>query len=301
MNKTIQQLRGLAIIAVVIIHTCPGGVPGVLIRPFVNFAVAMFIFLSGYLTRIEFNGGTMKKRMSKVLIPYVVFSVIYMVVNGTIHQPILTVIRIFLFGSASYHLYYILVYIQLVLITPLALRLARSKDWPVGLFITPVFMLFFRYIVPIFDVSILNRSIHKIFLFWFLYYYIGILLGNGIYKPKIRSKNLILLYCVACVVQIMEGVIWLRLGYADISVTQLKASSLIASVVACLIAYRMIEEKQGKIYPVLVKIGDWSFGIYLIHCLFIFALPFPINTVVALTVSCCLVFSYYKIKPSGFR
>ena len=297
MNKTIQQLRGLAIIAVIIIHTCPGGVPGVLIRPLVNFAVAMFLFLSGYLTRLEFNRATMKKRITKVLIPYVAFSVVYMATNGTIRQPITTIIRIVLLGSASYHLYYILVYVQLVLITPLTVRLARSKAWRVGLVITPVFIMLFRYIVPLFDSSILNSSIHKVFLFWFLYYYIGILIGNGIYKPKIRSKNLVALYCASYVVQIAEGVIWLRLGYSDISVTQLKLSSVLTSVMACLIAYRMIEEKQGKIYPVLVKIGDWSFGIYLVHCLFIFALPFPINTMVSLLLSCGLVFSYFKIIP----
>lgn len=50
-NTTIQIFRAFAIIAVVIIHTLPLGYWQVLIRPFVNFAVAAFLFLSGYLTK----------------------------------------------------------------------------------------------------------------------------------------------------------------------------------------------------------------------------------------------------------
>lgn len=51
-DKKIQILRGIAIIAVVAIHTVRGDI-SIIIRPFINFAVAMFIFLSGYLTKIE--------------------------------------------------------------------------------------------------------------------------------------------------------------------------------------------------------------------------------------------------------
>ena len=47
-NTKIQVLRAMAIVSVVIIHTCGS----VYIRPFVNFCVALFIFLSGYLTKI---------------------------------------------------------------------------------------------------------------------------------------------------------------------------------------------------------------------------------------------------------
>lgn len=48
-NTKIQALRAIAIIAVVIIHTWGS----IYIRPLVNFCVALFIFLSGYLTKIS--------------------------------------------------------------------------------------------------------------------------------------------------------------------------------------------------------------------------------------------------------
>lgn len=49
-SKKIQILRGLAIIAVVFIHNTPGGLAQVFCRPFLNFSVGLFLFLSGMLS-----------------------------------------------------------------------------------------------------------------------------------------------------------------------------------------------------------------------------------------------------------
>ena len=49
-STKIQILRGLAIVAVVFIHTTPGGLTQVICRPFLHFAVGMFLFLSGLLS-----------------------------------------------------------------------------------------------------------------------------------------------------------------------------------------------------------------------------------------------------------
>ena len=48
-NTKIQILRAIAIIAVVMIHTCPDGIMQVYASPFINFSVATFLFLSGYM------------------------------------------------------------------------------------------------------------------------------------------------------------------------------------------------------------------------------------------------------------
>lgn len=54
-NHRIQILRAFAIIAVVMIHTSPPAAGQVIFRPFINFGVATFLFLSGYLTKIDNN------------------------------------------------------------------------------------------------------------------------------------------------------------------------------------------------------------------------------------------------------
>ena len=43
-STKIQELRGLATIAVVFIHTTPGGMAQVICRPFLNFSVGIFPF-----------------------------------------------------------------------------------------------------------------------------------------------------------------------------------------------------------------------------------------------------------------
>ena len=47
------MFRGMAIIAVVMIHTTPAGQWQIFCKPFINFAVAAFVFLSGYLTKTD--------------------------------------------------------------------------------------------------------------------------------------------------------------------------------------------------------------------------------------------------------
>ena len=82
-SRKVQVLRALAIIAVVAIHTCPSGLPQVIVRPFVNFGVGLFLFLSGWLTREnDFGKSFFKRRIFRVLVPYVIWTVVYSLQRG---------------------------------------------------------------------------------------------------------------------------------------------------------------------------------------------------------------------------
>ena len=52
-DRYLQAVRGAAICAVVLIHCLPQCDASVAVRPFLNWGVAAFIFLSGYLTSEE--------------------------------------------------------------------------------------------------------------------------------------------------------------------------------------------------------------------------------------------------------
>lgn len=52
-DSYIQALRGLAIAAVVLIHCLPESSASIVLRPFLNWSVALFLFLSGMLTTEE--------------------------------------------------------------------------------------------------------------------------------------------------------------------------------------------------------------------------------------------------------
>ena len=59
----LQAVRGAAICAVVLIHCLPQCDASVAVRPFLNWGVAAFIFLSGYLTsesKIKAGGGAFR-------------------------------------------------------------------------------------------------------------------------------------------------------------------------------------------------------------------------------------------------
>ena len=84
MNAKIQLIRAISIAAVLIIHVLPKDTnTQIMVRPFVNFAVATFLFLSGYLTKFDkyFYQNKCLKRIKRVLIPYAIWTVIYTVIH----------------------------------------------------------------------------------------------------------------------------------------------------------------------------------------------------------------------------
>ena len=74
----IQMLCGLAIVAVVMTHNTPGGLAQVWIRPFLNFPVGLFLFLSGMLSNAA--KWDPKKRIIKVMIPYIIWTFVYVLI-----------------------------------------------------------------------------------------------------------------------------------------------------------------------------------------------------------------------------
>ena len=66
----IQILRGLAIMGVVLIHNTPVGIEQVIYRPFINYSVGLFLFLSGLLTNYQTLDFTKYPKI--LLIPYIV-------------------------------------------------------------------------------------------------------------------------------------------------------------------------------------------------------------------------------------
>ena len=144
------MFRGVAIIAVVMIHTTPPGQWQIFCKPFINFAVAAFIFLSGYLTKTD-NDNWLRfytRRISRVLVPYIIWTAIYSI-QDIRSAGLLTLAKNLLCANATTTLYYIFVYIQFVLLTPLLGKLAKSPYRHLGWLIAPLSVILFKYI-PVF-------------------------------------------------------------------------------------------------------------------------------------------------------
>lgn len=265
----------------------------VLDRPFLNFSVAMFIFLSGYLTNIDVSDikGFYKKRIIKVAIPYIIWSIIYIIATKNMSNAL----KLLLTAKAAVPFYYIFVYIQLVLITPFMRKLVNSRFSWVGWCISPITIIIVRYILPMNGIELGFPFPGTIFLPWFIYYYLGIMLGNKIINIKLSLKKAWLLYAIAIIIAEAEGFIWYKYGNFDMATTQLKLSSIAVAITAILIAYLYINSKHEAISfleKILKCLGDASFGMYLSHILVIMvinrffgSLPFLILTILTIAVS----------------
>lgn len=308
-NHKIQILRAIAIIAVVMIHTCPIGISQVLVRPLINFSVGTFLFLSGYLTDTS-NIDTKqfyKKRIIRVIIPYTIWTILYTTLS--FYPDGIDIKRYFhnfVTSDGAATLYYILVYIQFVLLTPLLNKLLHKKYWFIGFIITPISLLINYYwlISGASPNKYLSLVWHIGCLGWFTYYYLGLYLKNVIDGKKFNINKLIIIYIITIFIQIMEGYIWYKLGEVNCG-TQLKLSSLLTTTVFVLLAYSYINStKFNNSNKILSLIGDYSFGIYISHLMIINILyktpfykfiPFFINSILVLSLTLLLVIIGKKI------
>lgn len=314
MNKKIQIMRGLSIIAVIVIHTYntntyAWGGYGVAIRPVVNFAVGMFIFLSGYLTKENENGvyrDIIYRRIKKIIVPYIIWSFIFAIVNRRINTFIPDV-----FMSKCNGIYYfILVYIQMVLLIPVTFKLLQSRFSKLGWFVTPVSIFLIRYISLWFNIELGFPFQGELFVFWFGFYYLGVSLKNRYINLQLSKKYLTNLCLFSLVIQGVEGFIWYWMGNFDMATTQLKMSSIITTGLFCIRAYIYIEadDLNSNEQPVILKkflkvLGDNSFGIYLSHMLIIKILNklvpmaniFPINAIFVIMISTVCVMMAHRI------
>lgn len=297
-DRYLQAIRGLAIACVVCIHCLPQYAASVVLRPFLNWAVAGFLFLSGLLTsESKILRGGVAKRLHKVLIPYLVWSGIYLVVTQRLTAG--GIVKGVLFGTSSAQMYYLLVYAQLVMLTPLLYRVLRSHRLLVYC-VTPVFLLV-REVAAIVGVAL--PQVQVLFPAWLLFYVLGLDWGK-VGRVATRRCSLLPGLLVACLfLQLVSGFAWLARGDYNMATTQLKLSSMATSaVLVVLIGLTGHRLRQLFARSYLVKLGDLSFGIYLCHILVLsvvtkvlgfVAIPAlmatVVNLAVTLVVSACVV------------
>ncbi len=267
----------------------------VLWRPFVNFSVALFIFLSGYLTR-EQSGHWLRfytKRITRVLVPYVLWSVIYTLPDDNWFSYVYNLLT----TKSIYTLYYLSVYVQLVLLTPLLFKLAKSAYSWLGWLITPAALLIFKYSgglgwVEFHKHVVLVTSISC--QSWLTYYYMGIMIRGKEEMICRNLRNIILFVAITLCFQIAEGYVLLLKVGGYVCGTQVKLSALITNIGILMLAVCYIKSRMcSPMHSIFVLVGNYSFGIYLVHPLLIRGLkvmplyqylPYGINTTLVLVL-----------------
>lgn len=256
------------------------------VRRFIAFGVPVFLMVSGYF--IAFAAGRkdakikwpiLRTRVVGLLIPYVVWSVIIFAGQAFVYNRVYPnaweYIRRLLVGGATGSYYYIPLLIQLYLLSPILVPLAK-KHWKWLLIGTAVLMLFvetLRYlqlfglgepIVPQL-ISLTPLWFFPRRLFWFA---LGIVFGFhiGDFKPFfVRYKNKLVIGTVAFyLLSLVEFEFLLALsGQPWIDFFSTYTTNIYAGLF--MLALLSVDKLKLPYTPQIMDIGTKAFGIYLIH------------------------------------
>ena len=309
----IQVLRGFAISAVVLAHNTPGGLYRILLRPFFNPSVGIFLFLSGMLSNIGKLDA--RKRIIRMIVPYVFWTFIYTLFaeRSSILRFVVTYLKGLIAGDSAAIMYYVFIYCELTLLIPVIDRLARSKYIILGLMISPIEIVFFRAVPMLLNIEfqpVLRIIINNSCIAWFTYFYLGYLVGNGLVSIRFHVKQLFLLLFAFIVIQILEGYWFFLRGIEDCG-THYKLSTVPVTCVVLLLSYHYLCSDNVVRFRAMKLLGDCSSGIFFSHLAAMLVLRkiplyshyavFPINAAVTIAVSLICVLAGRKLLKQNAK
>ena len=211
-----QMIRGACILAVILIH-CSAEVVYPLnnidanwyfiARNLINFPVAVFFFISGKFCK---EGKVLtKRRLSYLLIPYFVYSTIY-IVTRMIFETTYTfveIVKMYIFATAAAPLYYIWVLLYYTLLTPFLWKFF-GKIW-LGIVIgcVSVVPLLIVYICEFNSIFVWDYL--KYTTVWLPFYYAGMLYQKKMHK-QLKPKYCLFILVCAFILQLLETYFLLR-------------------------------------------------------------------------------------------
>ncbi|NLE96169.1 MAG: acyltransferase [Dehalococcoidia bacterium] len=142
----VPQLRGIAVLGVVVghsaaaftrcAHACNACTAAAYVDAYAHAAVPLFLIVSGFAVGARYWDACpvrlfYSRRAARLLPPYIVASLFYMAVLSPYEGPLspyLVVPGRLLTGSGYYHLWYVVLILQLYLLAPVLLRLGQRLD-----------------------------------------------------------------------------------------------------------------------------------------------------------------------------
>ena len=192
-------------------HTVEGGRMYVmtLMRSFFIICVPLFLTLSGYLLRKKQPEKSYYKRISKIIITYLLASllcVVYSVVFLNRDLSVKTIILNILSFKAAPYSWYIEMYLGLFLLIPflnIVYNALPSQKWKIWLIITFIILTALPSVLNIYSFDLPSSDMNKLIPAWWqtlypiTYYYIGCYLSEyGLKINKILNVALIILWTV---------------------------------------------------------------------------------------------------------
>ena len=307
--ESIEYIRGLAILGVLGIHTgsfmtadpSANAHLFALLEIVSRFSVPIFFFVSSfslfrqYPVDMPFDTGRFyRRRFSRVLFPYIIGSILYMLhysyltADWSIWFPIL-IYQFFGFGMACYQLYFLVILLWFYVLMPLwrpCVRqiLQRPLPWLGLLLLAQIgFNYYSSYLLrPTFANFYLNLLIQYRMSWWLVHYLFLFLLGGVIaarydetmnwLRRRRHSVQTFFLLSLGAILAHYYYLLWVRhysLEQAVNIVHQLSPAGVLYTLAACLYFLLRFETPLPAFLQRPLKIiGKNSYGIYWIHPVF---------------------------------
>ena len=323
----LDYMRVIACLAVIIVHITAigttdyiqGSLPHIIIlilNRSLKFTTPVFIFLSGVTSFYSYRKKEfeylpfIKKRMVKVLIPYIVWCVIYYAVYmekrlyGFYPFDMQDFMDKVFNGTMSYHLYFVIIIVQMYIVGPVFYKLLKKSGNRVAILIissiiTALCAEFIRY-----------ENSDRLFLKYMFFFMLGIYvtLEYDRYTSWInKHKALISALYVVC------AAVYTAVSYYNLSIYV--GVWFLFSVVSVFFVYLVglvMKKLMKNIYPFVKLFGQSSYYIYLMHPLVLTLmvlytrengilsvtkrLIMYFSTVMPITILSCLSFTFMKNK-----
>ncbi|MGR7947024.1 FAD-dependent oxidoreductase [Paenibacillus sp. M.A.Huq-81] len=270
---------------------------------FMRFGTPTFILLSSFVLFYSYYNrpldgkllaGFYKKRLLYIVIPYIVFSAIYFIYIKLSNQlPLFTAKALEEFldklwkGEVYSHLYFVFISIQFYLLFPLLLWAA--KRWPriVYGFIPFGFIIQWAFVLLVYykKIEILNKGSWS--LSYFSFFFAGAFLG--IFFPKLKGWFIIakgnlsaarvtawifligawLIAALAHVKIYFDARLYGKIYHGLLYELLWNAHALFSALTVILLSFWLYRSMPNWINKPLYRLGQLSFGVYLIHILFL--------------------------------
>jgi probable poly-beta-1,6-N-acetyl-D-glucosamine export protein len=295
-------LRGVAIIAVVMVHTLANISPTtytdlasrwwvVSLDQLGRFSVPLFVALSGYgfwqkYQHQKFSWASFLWKQSVKLLPwYVIASATFYITFRLIpvwlppDMPKSFVVQL-LNGESDYHLYFVPMIFQLYLIFPLVMWLMKKQPW-LTLLGTAVFqiLLYLKFTSPVrseffYEHLLTDHQQYFWFFSWIFYFVLGMVLPQ--IKQWLGGRKILVIGLAALTAlswwwTVQNGLNAMADGIDPIVALRFTRVPVLAYASAAVVTFFCLAEEASKrvqkMTSPLVKIGVWSYLIYLFHTL----------------------------------
>ena len=310
-NEYFDILRGIAIIAVVAIHSIGTGLSQspqsfdfnltLLFRNAINFAVPLFLAISGYFLaskKVENFSQYLvfiQRQIPKVYVPLMLWSLIWFLLTYLRGEG-WQLFKLFTFQANEIY-YFIALIIQCYLLLPWLKKLATNAGllFSVVLSVTMTYVIFaLRYYAYI-DLPLIAYAGNV--LTWMMFFVLGLYFGKN-KTLAISQGKLLTLVVLSFVLSCIESY-WLIAKFAQPgeAVTAVKASSFLYSFFVILLLFKHQTMFSSKL---LKRFGEASFGIYLVHMLVLILVGAVIKRVAPWLLNETLLYQFILIFSVSF-